>query len=467
MKKLILFVIIAILSGFAISELAKSQSNASLHMTRKGKSYFYASTNGGFQTLTNIPMSALRCLRCHPGKLANGTPVDTSTYQPSCNDCHNFGVGNAVPDSICRRCHSRQKVEIANYTDKHRSAGMTCVTCHIKEELHMDATNHNTMFDTSVSKTCQAAGCHSVLPVTPDDSLAHAVHISKMDCATCHARAQVTCYNCHFETEIWSGMRGFKRPIGQLKDFIMLGRLPKHGNKIGLVNYQSLVYAGQSFIGYGPYYSHTIMPKDSTRACNGCHNNAIINELNTTGQIYVAKWDSTVIPKRIVHKTGVIPIPQNYQTVFIFDFANYIGRVDTAYTNPAQWAFLKTGLNGQQMLPQYVLPLTNAQMQKLGSNVGITPINSQIPNRFDLKQNYPNPFNPTTFIRFGLPKAANVTLTVYNSLGTEVAVLINRTYMQAGNYETDFDGSKLASGVYFYRLTTPEHTQTMKMILVK
>ncbi len=465
MKKLLLMFSFVLM--FVTVDVLMSQSSSSLHMTRKGKDYFYKLSTGGFETLTNIPMTSLKCMRCHPGKLANGTPVDTATYQPSCNDCHNFNIGNVVPDSICMRCHSRQKVEIANYTDVHRSAGMKCTGCHIKQELHMDATNMNTMFDTTAGKTCGTVGCHDAVPVTPDDSLAHIVHAGKLECASCHARAEVTCYNCHFETEVWQGMKGFKRPIGQLRGFIMLGRLPKHGNKVGLVNYQSLVYQGQSFVGYGPYYSHTIMRKDSTRQCGDCHNNAVINELNTTGKIYVAKWDSTQTPKKIVHKTGVIPIPPNYQSTYIFDFANYVGRVDTTYTDPTKWVYMKTGTDGQQMLSQYVLPLTTQQMQLLGSTIGITSISSEIPESFELSQNYPNPFNPVTHIRFKLPDASVVSMKVFNSLGAEVATIIDRKSMPAGEYEAEFDAVNLPSGAYFYRLISNDNVKTMKMMLVK
>ncbi|MCI0472411.1 MAG: hypothetical protein L0Y76_02380, partial [Ignavibacteria bacterium] len=302
MKKstIILFLIVAVVVGFALSNLAVSQST-SFHMLRKGHSNFYASTNGGFETISNIPINSLRCLKCHPGKLANNTPIDTATYQPSCNDCHNFSLGNAVPDSICKRCHSRQKVEIANYTDVHRTANFTCVQCHIKNELHADATPYFSTFDTTQGKNCQTVGCHNVIPVTPDDSVAHATHISKMECATCHARSVVNCYNCHFETEIWQGMRGFKRPIGQMKGFIMLARHVQTG-KVGIVNYQSLIYQGnKTFIAWGPYAPHTIMPKDSTRACGQCHNAPTITEYNNTTKIVVAKWDSVSVPKKIVH----------------------------------------------------------------------------------------------------------------------------------------------------------------------
>jgi hypothetical protein len=129
--------------------------------------------------------------------------------------------------------------------------------------------------------------------------------------------------------------------------------------------------------------------------------------------------------------------------------------------------FAKRGLNGQQMLSRYVLPLTAQQMTKLGSTIGIKPIGNEIPAKFILSQNYPNPFNPSTVIKFSLPKNTNAELKVFNSLGHEVATLVKYSALQAGNYEVEFDGRNLSSGIYFYRLTTPDYAQTMKMVLIK
>ncbi|MBS1551334.1 MAG: T9SS type A sorting domain-containing protein [Bacteroidetes bacterium] len=98
--------------------------------------------------------------------------------------------------------------------------------------------------------------------------------------------------------------------------------------------------------------------------------------------------------------------------------------------------------------------------------VGIRNINSEIPTTFSLSQNYPNPFNPATKIKFDLVKSGLVKLTVYDILGKEVATLVNEN-LSAGSYETDFDGSNLPSGVYFYRIETNEFTQAKKMILNK
>jgi len=83
-----------------------------------------------------------------------------------------------------------------------------------------------------------------------------------------------------------------------------------------------------------------------------------------------------------------------------------------------------------------------------------------------LHQNYPNPFNPTTTIRYDLPKPTLVRLSVYDILGREVAVLVNRG-INAGAYEVKFDAMGLASGMYFYRLTAGSFVQTRKMLVVK
>lgn len=89
-----------------------------------------------------------------------------------------------------------------------------------------------------------------------------------------------------------------------------------------------------------------------------------------------------------------------------------------------------------------------------------------IPDKFELHQNYPNPFNPTTIFKYGLPKDAHVTIKIYNTLGAEVVTLVNEE-KPAGFHEITFDGSRFASGMYFYRMTAGEFTETKKLILVK
>ena len=94
-------------------------------------------------------------------------------------------------------------------------------------------------------------------------------------------------------------------------------------------------------------------------------------------------------------------------------------------------------------------------------------VNTQLPTKSSLSQNYPNPFNPSTLISYQISVNSFVTLKVYDVLGKEVATLVNES-KEAGNYEITFNASKLASGVYFYRLQGENGLlATKKFMLVK
>ena len=88
------------------------------------------------------------------------------------------------------------------------------------------------------------------------------------------------------------------------------------------------------------------------------------------------------------------------------------------------------------------------------------------PASFQLAQNYPNPFNARTVIKFNLPVAQPVKLKVYSVTGAEIATLLDG-FMPAGEFTVPFDGSKLASGVYFYRLITEKYIDTKRLVLAK
>lgn len=101
-----------------------------------------------------------------------------------------------------------------------------------------------------------------------------------------------------------------------------------------------------------------------------------------------------------------------------------------------------------------------------GQTVTAVESKDNIPSDFVLGQNYPNPFNPTTTIKYQLREDGFVTIKVFNVLGKEIATLVNRE-QSAGNQEVKFDGSKLASGIYFYRMQSGSFSQTKKLIMLK
>ena len=97
---------------------------------------------------------------------------------------------------------------------------------------------------------------------------------------------------------------------------------------------------------------------------------------------------------------------------------------------------------------------------------GVYEIGNEIPENYQLHQNYPNPFNPSTTITCSIPNEEFVSLKVFNTLGEQVATLLNET-KPAGNYSFTFDASELTSGVYFYRLQAGEFSKTKKLLLQK
>jgi len=153
---------------------------------------------------------------------------------------------------------------------------------------------------------------------------------------------------------------------------------------------------------------------------------------------YTNKWDGVTSGKTLLHTGDSLSFMQ--------------GILYYAYTN------------------YKVCPRTNADFG-VHKPVGISPINSGVPTSLKLNQNFPNPFNPTTRISFSLPMFAKVTVKIYDIMGREVRQLVNEN-MNAGSFMIDFNGSDLASGVYFVRLTADgtkgmRFADTKKMLLIK
>lgn len=152
--------------------------------------------------------------------------------------------------------------------------------------------------------------------------------------------------------------------------------------------------------------------------------------------------------------TCLISVPDNYNAVFISQ-NNFTDTLFTFQSDSGK--FVQTNL----------IPDNGLVVMKY---LNVTSVDGYqgLPIQFALEQNYPNPFNPTTKIRFVIPSGARnlVTLKVYDVLGNEVVTLVNEN-KPAGNYEINFNASRLPSGVYFYKLQAGSFSETKKMILLK
>jgi len=103
---------------------------------------------------------------------------------------------------------------------------------------------------------------------------------------------------------------------------------------------------------------------------------------------------------------------------------------------------------------------------RYSQSTGIIQSSISIPEKFSLSQNYPNPFNPFTTIKFQISKTSHVNILVLDILGREIETIANER-MNPGTYEVHFDGSRLASGAYFYKLEADDYSEIRKMIMTK
>ena len=102
----------------------------------------------------------------------------------------------------------------------------------------------------------------------------------------------------------------------------------------------------------------------------------------------------------------------------------------------------------------------------LSGLIAVSPVSTEIPVNYELFQNYPNPFNPVTKIRFDLPAGSFTKIVVYDALGREVRTIFSQN-LSAGKYETEFNGTNLSSGIYFYTITAGNYIETKKMLIIK
>ncbi len=211
---------------------------------------------------------------------------------------------------------------------------------------------------------------------------------------------------------------------------------------------------------------------DNTTACQSCH-----GPITDFDQI-PAPYDYANIANG-----GPIPGVQTEVKALLAKLALFIP--DSVLANPssptvgknltksqlgAVWDYLLISKDGSYGIhnAKYTFALLT---RAIGAFTGVKVLDDKVPTSYALQQNYPNPFNPTTTINFSIPKTGIVNVAVYNSIGQLVKVLTNQNYVP-GTYQLTWNGmnesgTQVASGVYFYKLTSKSYVRTMKMMLLK
>ena len=467
----LLLTLLAICLG-ATAAFAQAYWSTSLHKNRTGKNYWYGTANGGFESFTGIAIASLGCVECHGPTDADGNayPAD---YQPGCTDCHPSNSAfnkDSIKVSQCYGCHGRQATEAntLGYSDVHRTLGFRCWDCHTPNDMHGGSVPVQSMLQPGgIEVDCE--DCHTTGGGTLPDHSGYDPHGGKIHCLSCHAKTVISCYNCHFESQVQTHIKRHKQPI---HGFVILANREKD-NKVYPMSFQSLTNEGTAFAAFGPFTPHTVM--DSGRGCADCHQNfggtiEAIQQYNATGEIKFATWNDS--DSTLSYLKGIVPMPEDYQRSWKMDFLTYTGDVSNPMSGAdKRWAKIgKDTWDGHQMF--FATPLSRIQMAKLGfdttkvTSVEVNP-GSTMPHAYELGQNYPNPFNPSTKITFQIPEASVVSLKIFSTLGEEVYTEIDQEAMAAGIYTVTVDASGLPSGVYLYQLATPSFRQTRKMVLLK
>jgi Secretion system C-terminal sorting domain/Cytochrome c554 and c-prime len=203
-------------------------------------------------------------------------------------------------------------------------------------------------------------------------------------------------------------------------------------------------------------HGHTFEPR--VTACNDCHID------------YYSEVDTSNTPKQFdLHREQTIT--DSLMTVL----QNKLNQ--SSHSDSASLAFNRANYNLQAVISDGSHGIHNTKLvQKLltasillYTPSGVTGLQNDpntLPKSYSLSQNFPNPFNPTTQIRFTIPDAGNVKLTVYDAIGREVGVIVNDN-LAAGTYNYTWNAGSFASGIYFYRIEAKNFVMVKKMVLIK
>ena len=333
-SNILILTLFCMLIGSALVISQDGFFSKSLHHTTEGMRYWYEE-HGGFKNITEIPYDQLDCKNCHV---------------ENCDKCHaekkdgicSYTVSKTQSMETCLPCHKRAGKTFAfakqlGMQDVHFANDMTCVDCHKAEEVHGDGKFYHSMRDTNAVRAA-CSDCHE-----PDTTLrAHTVHKGKLNCNACHVKFTTTCMNCHFDRFLETGSRKGTNIALPSNVYLI-----NYKGKVTTANLQSLVYKGEKFIAYAPYFTHAVQKK--ARECSECHGSDLVKRIKKGEHVAAIEFDNG----KFIAKECVVPIVDE-----LLDWPFLDKQGD-------EWVLMKDDKPVHIQFACYGKPLTKKQIKKM------------------------------------------------------------------------------------------------------
>lgn len=418
----------------------------------------------GHQNSGRVTIASENCGVCHTGdhhptydkwSQSKHAVLESGQTRSSCAPCHN---GQGFVDYI--------KVDKTNPTSNYAEVDkITCATCH---DPH-NSTNTHQLRTVEVTLT--------------DGTVIEEGGLGKL-CMNCHkTRRDGVAYTDDYLNNISSH---YGPHHGPQADLLAGKNMPTFGLEFTMTNHIKAVEDAcvTCHMGTGDHSDENGTPimvgghsfsmsspegADNMDACTGCHGGfgesfesievAVRGNFDLDGdgtneglQVEVEGMLETIAMKLPPLGSTDIEMDSSWTVVQAKAYYNYD-------------AVLEDGSRGIHN-PKFIVRLLEESIAQLdGKTTGVDEIDG-LPTVYELSQNYPNPFNPTTQIKFSVPEAGNVKITIFDVIGKQVEVLVDQN-MNAGNFTTTWNAGRYASGVYFYRMQSNNFVSVKKMVLIK